>query len=72
MLKDTLIKSADAITLTGLSFITGVSAVVSPDVFPEYILLSIISAVIFFVQYYLELEVGILSNLLKCLEGGSK
>lgn len=72
MLKDTLIKSADAIVLTNLSFVTGVSALATPEVFPEYVILSIISAVVFFVQYYLEWEVGILSNLLRWLKGGSK
>lgn len=71
-LKELLINSADSITLTVMSLLFGIEATVSPENFKIFLILCIISFITFFTQFYMELKVGLLSGLLRCIGGGSK
>lgn len=71
-LRELIINSADALILTAFSLLFGIEAVISPANFVIYVTLCVTSAVVFFIQYFLEREVGVVSGLLRCLEGGSE
>lgn len=71
-LKELLINSADSITLTVMSLLFGIEATVSPENFKIFIALCAISFIAFFTQFYMELKIGLLSGLIRCIGGGSK
>lgn len=69
-MRNLLLNSADAIMLTIISLLFGITAMANPMNFAIYVTLCVISTIVFIIQYFLEMEVGLLSGLLRCLKGG--